>query len=165
MRRRTLIVGGIAVLVLVFIAVWTAIQLSMRNCCTPPPSPQSMTLPPEVRANLTAFPRATPLTGAEADALNVLAAQVTACADYDESRRLQMLQHIAWLIDPAQIPPQLLPAFGGNVTERLLFGMATFTRNMWRAVGESPDSCLLPIGRAVNLRLVAAGGTAEAAFE
>ncbi|MDZ4766454.1 MAG: hypothetical protein SGI73_18090 [Chloroflexota bacterium] len=163
MRRRPIILMIGVVVIALMVGAFVVVQ---PTCCAfPTQTPaQAMTLPPEVRANLTALPRATPLSGDAANTLNALGAQVNACADYDAARRDQMLQHIAWLIAPSSIPPNLIPAFGTNLTERLLYGMATFTRNMWRATGDAPDSCLLAIGRRVNGLLVAAGGEAIAVF-
>lgn len=156
-RRRTRWMMVVVVGSLALILVMAYIALSNRTIQPSDPQ-QAMTLQPEIRANLTALPRATPLTGEAANELNTLASLVTACADYHEARQAQMLQHIAWLIDPSGIPADLIPAFGANPQERLLFGMMTYTQIDWRSVNQSRESCLFTIGQRVNTMLVAAGG-------
>jgi hypothetical protein len=125
---------------------------------------QMITLDPTVRANVRDLPNAPPLTGDLAESVNMLAAAVSACPDYDPRRRVQMEQHIAWLLRPADIPRALIPAFGANPQERLLFGMATFTQIDWQAGGSRRDSCLFAIGRQVNALLAQVGGEPVAAF-
>jgi hypothetical protein len=125
---------------------------------------QMMTLDPTVRANVRDLPLAPPLTGDLAESVNTIAAAVSACPDYDPRRRAQMEQHIAWLLRPADIPRELIPAFGANPQERLVFGMATFTQIDWQARGSRRDSCLFAIGRQVNALLTQVGGEPVAAF-
>jgi hypothetical protein len=125
---------------------------------------QIMTLDPTVRANIRDLPNAAPLTGELAQAVNTIAGAVSLCPDYDPRRRAQMEQHIAWLLRPADIPRELIPAFGANPQERLLFGMATFTQIDWRQRGSRRDSCLFAIGRLVNALLIRVGGEPVAAF-
>lgn len=125
---------------------------------------QMMTLDPTVRANIRDLPNAAPLTGELAEAVNTIAGAVSLCPDYDPRRRAQMEQHIAWLLRPADIPRELIPAFGANPQERLLFGMATFTQIDWRQRGSRRDSCLFAIGRLVNALLIRVGGEPAAAF-
>jgi hypothetical protein len=116
-----------------------------------------MTLDPQTIINLTQLPQATPLSGADADTWNEFRAKVDACDAYSPERRRQMKQHIQWLIDPSDMPPDVIVAMGGNVTERLIFGMAGYTSAQWRLNNRPPDSCLVPIGRALNDMLVALG--------
>jgi hypothetical protein len=118
---------------------------------------QRMTLDPQIIDNMTRLPEATPLSGEAAASLNELRTMVDECDAYAPERRSQMEQHIAWLIDPSEIPQDLMIAFGTNPAERLIFGMATFTSAQWRIDEQPADSCLLPIGRFINQMLVDIG--------
>jgi|FLYN01.1.fsa_nt_gi hypothetical protein len=122
-----------------------------------PASGQRMTLEPEIIANLTRLPQATPLSGESASRVNELRTLVDACPDYSESRRNQMEQHIEWLLHPAQIPADIIIALGANPTGKLIYGMATYTSIQWRVNNRPADSCLLPIGNALNQMLMTAG--------
>jgi hypothetical protein len=121
------------------------------------PTQEMMTLPPQVIANLTAMPNATPLSGAAADQVNALRQKVDSCPDYSPQRRSQMQQHIDWLLNPAGIPKDVLLALGENTSGRLIFGMATYTSIEWRLKNKPATSCLLPIGKLLNDMLAAAG--------
>ncbi len=118
---------------------------------------QRMTLEPEIIANLTRLPQATPLSGDSANQVNELRTLVEACPDYVAARRGQMEQHIEWLLNPAQIPGDIVIALGDNPTGKLIYGMATYTSIQWRVNNRPPNSCLLPIGNMLNEMLVAAG--------
>jgi hypothetical protein len=115
------------------------------------------TTDPQVIVNLTQLPQATPLTGEAASQWNDLRASVEACADYSAERRSQMIQHLDWIIDPSDMPPDVIRAMGANPQERLVFGMATYTSIEWRLRDRPPDSCLVPIGRTLNTQLVELG--------
>jgi hypothetical protein len=119
---------------------------------------QVMTVAPEVIANLTQMPQATPLSSEDAGQWREVRAMVDACGEYSPERRSQMIQHLDWLVDPASIPPNVILALGSNPTERLVFGMATYTSIQWRLGHRQPDSCLVRIGRRLNEQLVALGG-------
>ena len=116
-----------------------------------------MTFNPQTVINLTELPQATPLSGVEADTWNEFRAKVDACDAYSPERRLQMEQHIQWLLDPSDMPPDVILALGDDPTERLIFGMAAYTSTQWRLDNRPPDSCLVPIGRTLNNMLVALG--------
>jgi hypothetical protein len=115
------------------------------------------TLDPTIIANLTRIPKAPPLTGIEAQALNDLKVQIDACDGYSDERRAQMEQHIRWLLNPSTIPSDILIAVGPNPIGRLTFGMAGYTSTEWRLQNRPANSCLVAIGRTLNEMLVAAG--------
>jgi len=121
------------------------------------PSGQRMTLEPQIIINLTRLPVATPLAGEAAAQVNDLKALVEACPDYSPDRRSQMEQHIQWLLNPNQIPGQIIIALGANPTGKLVFGMATYTLSDWGRHDQRSDSCLLPMGRMLNDMLVTSG--------
>jgi hypothetical protein len=148
------IMAGIVLLMVLSVIVFILVNNDSTSSSQPPPV---MTLDPQTIINLTALPQATPLSGAEADSWNEFRAKVDACDDYSLERRRQMEQHIQWLIDPSDMPPDVIVAMGGNITERLIFGMAGYTSAQWRLNNRPPDSCLVPIGRALNDMLVAQG--------
>jgi len=82
---------------------------------------------------------------------------VDACPDYGPERRGQMLQHIAWLLDPTTIPSDILMAIGEDPMGRLVLGMSTFTRVQWQLLNSPAGSCLLDVDAQVNALLAAAG--------
>jgi hypothetical protein len=116
-----------------------------------------MTINPTVRANVTNIPLATRLSSESAVDLTRLQAQVATCADYTPERRSQMLQHIEWLINPSTIPADTITAFGANVQGTLAFGMAGFTSIQWRLLERPLESCLVDIGRQIDVMLVTYG--------
>lgn len=91
-----------------------------------------------------------------------LQAMVDACGDYRDERRSQMNQHLIWLEHPEQIPSDIQFAFGANPVGRLIYGMASYTSIEWKLKDSPSESCLLPIGQALNAMLIAAG---EPVFE
>lgn len=153
--RRVLLMGVIGVVLL--IALGAAVLLLRPGMDGAPPGPR-MTLDPAIAANMTRLPDATPLPPARIEAIDALAAQVRACPDYSEARQSQMMQHIEWLLDPSTIPVDLLVAFASNPPERLLYGMAAYTSIEWRQAGRPAQSCLIPIGRMLDVMLVEADG-------
>lgn len=126
---------------------------------------QVMTLPAEVITNLTQMPLAEPLSGTLANELRALEQSVNACAAYSPERRGQMHQHIAWLLEPAKLPREMIIALGENPEGKLVMGMATYTMSEWGLQGKPPDSCLLPIGQELNRMLVAMGEAPVDDFE
>jgi hypothetical protein len=148
------IFAGIGLLIVLSVGVFVLV----RDDSATPGQPQPvMTLDPQIVINLTELPQATPLSGAEADTWNEFRAMVDACEAYSLERRLQMDQHIQWLLDPSDMPPDVILAMGSNPAERLVFGMAAYTSTQWRLDNRPPESCLVPIGRALNEMLVALG--------
>ncbi len=141
-----------------------AVLLTIASCTslqstTPPTtsgSSQIIATPdPTIIANLTQMPSAEPLTGPAAEALAVIDDAVTACAEYSPERRGQMQQHIFWLYQPNQIPPDMILALGTNPTGRLIYGMAIYTSTEWRLAQRPRPSCLLDIGLQLNELLIA----------
>jgi len=148
------ILGGVGLLMIFSVVVFFLV----RDDSVAPTQPQPvMTLEPQIVVDLTELPQATPLSGAEATAWNDFRAQVDACDAYSPERRRQMEQHIQWLLDPSDMPPDVILAMSGHPTERLIFGMAVYTSTQWRLDNRPPDSCLVPIGRALNNMLVSLG--------
>lgn len=119
-------------------------------------SGQIMTLQPEIVANLTQLPQAELLAGELADQVRTLQQRVAECPEYRTERRQQMNQHIDWLLDPSQLPRDVILALGANPTGRLIFGMATYTSSEWGLKDRPPESCLLNIGHMLNDMLSAA---------
>lgn len=154
LRLRSGVITGLIILSLAVIVILLQLQGSAAPRTG---TQQSMTLDPQIVSNLTQMPEAAPLAGDAADQVTQLRALVDACPDYVPERRSQMEQHIAWLLNPALIPPEIIIALGTNPAGRLIFGMATYTSIQWRVDNNSPDSCLLPIGAMLNDMLTAAG--------
>jgi hypothetical protein len=117
----------------------------------------SMTLDPTVVANLTSIPQATPLSDEDAALYLTFVERVETCVDYTDERRAQMRQHIEWLVAPATIPSEMLIALGTNPDSGLIFGMAKYTEIQWRILKRPAESCLIDIGRDLNLLLEAVG--------
>jgi hypothetical protein len=122
-------------------------------------SGQSMPLEPQVVINLTSLPQSPPLNGDLADQIKQIEQMVENCPAYSKERREQMQQHITWLLNPAQIPRQLIIALGSNPNGKLILGMATYTLSDWGLQNRPADSCLLTIGRKLNELLKATGET------
>ena len=114
---------------------------------------------------LTALPNAPPLTGPLADEVHAVAGMVANCTDYNQARRDQINQNIAWLLQPATLPKDIIIALGNNINGRLIVGMATYTLAEWGQHAKAPDSCLLPIGKKLNDMLVANGETRFTEFD
>jgi hypothetical protein len=151
MNRRKTIFAGLIVGVSLVGAVLILLSNHGAN------SAQRMPGADAIITNMTAFPQLAPLTGAMADELNSLKTMVEACAEYRPQRHDQMEQHIHWLLNPSDLPKEMIIALGANPTGELIVGMAVYTGGEWSLKGKSPDSCLLPIGRFLNKMLVEAG--------
>ena len=147
-----IIVAGIGFLIVASLVIFFVTRAEPDE-----PAQPLMTIEPAFSDNLTAIPQATPLSGEAVESWHEFSAVVDACDDYSPERRSQMEQHIAWLIDPSDMPPTVILAMSSNPTERLIFGMATYTSVQWRLNDRSPDSCLVPIGQTLNEMLVALG--------
>jgi|GEM_PF-1034606 len=131
----------------------------------PTATTQRMTLDPQIIDNMTRLPAATPLAGEAAESLLELWRMIEECDAYAPERRSQMEQHIQWLLNPSEIPQDLMIALGTNPANRLIFGMATFTSAQWRIDEQPADSCLLPIGQRINEMLVEIGEEPFEVFE
>lgn len=155
------------VAVILMAALVLAVFISTDSPAAPTP-PAFATTNPDVIANLTALPAATPLAG-EAGALLVdLQSQVRSCNDLSGARRDQVQQHIDWLQQPTTIPPDIALALslaGRGITGQLINGMAIYTSTEWRLLDRPPDSCLIAIGRTLNAMLVAVGETALTIYD
>lgn len=150
--------GLVTVLIIVAIgAAIIAVQLISSAAPAPTPTGQRMTLDPQIITNLTQMPDALPLSGEAAAEFENLKTLVEACPDYIPARLSQMQQHIQWLLNPAAIPPDIIIALGSDPPTRLIYGMASYTAIQWQTGVQSPDSCLLPIGRILNDMLSAVG--------
>lgn len=152
MQKRILL--SIVLIAIAIIAMLLALS-TMQPSATATSQSQIMTIDPTIHANLTRMPEATPLSDADAQVYRDLQASVDACEDYSPERRSQMTQHITWLIDPSDIPADVLLAFGQNPPGTLVFGMASFTSTQWRLLERPAESCLIAIGRDLNTLLIA----------
>ena len=152
---------GLSLLLLGVVVIALAIGLNLTNQGAAPATETllfSMTLDSTSISNLTSIPQATPLSGDDAEQFLIFVEQIESCEDYSDERRAQMLQHIDWLVDPASIPTNMLLAFGKTPDTSLIFGMASFTSIQWRILERPADSCLIDIGRDINLLLEGLGG-------
>ncbi len=122
-------------------------------------------LPADVIAKLTEIPGSVMLTGALADEIHGVEQMVAACPDYSAARRDQIKQHVAWLLAPATLPPEIIIALGANVNGRLILGIATYTLSDWGIHQKAPDSCLLTIGKKLNELLITTGEEQIPAFD
>ncbi len=113
--------------------------------------------PNDLINQMTALPGAAPLTGSLADEVHAVAGMVANCNDYSQSRRQQINQNIAWLLQPNTLPKDVIIGLGNNINGRLILGMATYTLSDWGQKQKAPDSCLLTIGKKLNDMLVANG--------
>lgn len=162
---------GLSVAFLGVAIVAVVIWLSLTNQTAPPALPTttpsaaptqeelsfSMTMDPTLIANLTSIPQATPLSSEDAEQFLIFVNRIETCEDYSPERRFQMLQHIAWLVDIASIPEDMLPVFGKNPDSTLIFGMASYTSIQWKLLERPAESCLIDIGRDLNLLLEGVG--------
>jgi len=114
---------------------------------------------------MTALASAAPLTGSLADEVHAVAGMVSKCNDYSQARRDQMNQHIAWLLQPATLPKEIIIALGANTNGRLIVGMSTYTLAQWGEKKKATDSCLLTIGKKLNDMLVATGEVRFSEFD
>ena len=106
---------------------------------------------------MTAIAGAPPLTGPLADDVHAVAGMVANCNDYSETRRQQINQNVAWLLQPNTLPKDMLIALGNNINGRLILGLATYTLSDWGQKNKPTDSCLLTIGKKLNDMLVTNG--------
>ena len=126
---------------------------------------QMMTLDPQIIANLTQYPQATPLAGQEANDITALRVLVDSCADFDSQRRGQMDEQIDFILHPASLPSEALIALGANPHGRLLYAIANLTSIQWQLIHSPASSCLVPIGKRLNQFLVADKQPPISAFE
>jgi len=154
-KRLILTIGLLAIAVIALVIGVISIQAPADDDAQPMGS--IMTLDPQLFVVQTQMAEATPLSGEDAQVYLDLQAQVEACPDYSEARTGQILQHIEWLIDPSDIPSDAMLAMGTDIQGSLVFGMASFTQIEWRQADRPADSCLIDIGRELNIMLVAFG--------
>ncbi len=156
-RPRTLlfVLGSIIALALIISLV---VAVNQPPTATPTLFVQP-TFDPTARANLTALPNAPVLSDGDLRLLAELRSNTQACADFSPERRNQVLQHITWLENPQQIPPDVAFALtmGGTINGRLIYGMAIFTSTEWRLLERPAESCLIDIGVTLNGMLIAIG--------
>ena len=168
---RVLIIAGALIAAMLFILVLRSPPIRGTDTSSPQEflitgAPgQSMTLDPQIIANLTSYPKATPLAGQAANDITGIRQMVDTCADYDAQRREQMDEQIEFLMNPASLPGQVLIALGTNPHGRLLYAIANLTNIQWQLANSPPNSCLVPIGKRLNQLLVADGQAPISAFE
>jgi hypothetical protein len=153
-RWRIFLLVGLVIMLLA-----AGLVLTRNRPQVPPESLAGATINPTAIANLTTLPNMPALSEADTQLLDRLSERVNACGDYSDARRDQMQQHIIWLKEPHQIPPDVAVALSltGTVNARLIYGMAIFTSTEWRLLQRPAESCLIEIGRTLNNMLVAAG--------
>ncbi|MEO8394321.1 MAG: hypothetical protein ABI700_15120 [Chloroflexota bacterium] len=166
-RTRLEITALLALIVVVGVIIARRPPLSEQTVAPSIPSTtsQMMTLDPQIIANLTEFPKATPLAGQAANDLTALRALVDACPDYDTSRRQQMEEQIQFIINPSVLPAQVLIALGTDPPGKLLYAVANLNKVQWQLIKSPADSCLIPIGKRLNQLLVADNQSPISAFE
>jgi hypothetical protein len=130
-----------------------AINRAPRQPTTPA---QSLPMNPTVIANVQNA-ASLALPPALQESVRQIKGAVDACPDYGPERRSQMLQHVAWLLDPATIPADILMAIGEDPLGRLVLGMSTYTRVQWQLLDRPAESCLLPLDAQINTLLGATG--------
>ncbi len=156
MQKRLIFTGVLILIALIALGIGVgSIQAPDEDDTQPMGS--LMTLDPELFVVQTQMAEATPLSSTDAEPYLDFQAKIEACSDYDENRKMQMLLHIEWLIDPSGIPADAMLAMGTNIPSSLIFGMASFTQIQWRVLERPADSCLVDIGRELNVMLEAFG--------
>ncbi len=152
MQKRVILTGILVVIALIALMIGVSSIQAPADANTQPID-TIITLDPDLFAVQTQMAEATPLSGADAEPYLMLGEQIEACEDYTDERRGQMLQHVEWLIDPSDIPNDAMLAMGTNIQGSLVFGMASFTQIEWRIAERPSDSCLIDIGRELNVLL------------
>ncbi|MBX3086027.1 MAG: hypothetical protein KF716_30605 [Anaerolineae bacterium] len=155
---------GVFVVVSLF-ALYVVISRNANTTTATLASTPLATVPSGLTATLTQVPAPVPIAGEFADQVRKVGQMVAACPDYTDARRTQMNLHISWLLAPDTIPQYMKLPLGNNPTGRLIEGMATFTSAEWGLRSKDPTSCLLPIGKQLNLLLVATGQAAFSEFQ
>jgi hypothetical protein len=151
-------------IVVVAFVVWQ-MNAPRTSSNLPPVQIASTGVPPTVAVLLTQIPAQLASGDGLYEQIDTLEQMVAACSDYSDDRRLQMRLHFTWLRNPDQIPRDLLVAMGSETVGRLLLGMSTFTLQEWQARNRPADSCLVPIGQALNPLLLSTGQPAASAFD
>ena len=149
------LLGSAAIILVIAIGLLLNIYVFSNDEASPLDGQQIITMDATVRANITNIPLATPLSNEDASTFTDFQARVIACEDYTPERRSQMVQHLDWLIDPSDIPVDIISAFGANMQGRLIFGMANYTSIQWRILDRPPDSCLVEIGQQLDILMLA----------
>jgi hypothetical protein len=165
---KRLLFASIAIFFMTCVGAIIVLQSRMDITGSNPPATatyQTRDAADAILADLTQLPNATPLAGELAEKITAIETFIKDCPDYTNERRVQIAQHIAWLREPATLPQEMIIALGGNATEGLLRGLATYTLSDWGLKDRVESSCLLPIGQQLNALLVEAGGQAIPAFE
>lgn len=156
MRKRLILtIGLLAIAVIALVIAVSSIKAPSGDDTQPMGA--VMTLDPQLFVVQTQMAEATPLSGESAEPYVALQEKIETCEDYSEERRGQMLQHIEWLIDPSDIPSDAMLAMGTDIQGGLIFGMASFTQIEWRLAERPAESCLIDIGRDINVLLVEFG--------
>lgn len=148
---------AILALIALVLVVGIAALLPRPQNNAPSAPGQIATMDPTIVINLTQLPNIPPLTGDEAQKWADFQAQITACPDYSDQKRSQMEQYITWVINPSQIPSELIIIFGADIRAGLVRAMAADTSTDWRLKKRPAGSCLITIGRELNEKLKETG--------
>lgn len=157
MQKRLILSGMLIVLAIGALIIGVSSIQAPTDNGESQPMGDIMTLDPELFVMQTQMAEATPLSDEDAEPYLNLQKQIEACEDYTDNRRGQMLQHIEWLIDPSDIPSDAMLAMGTDIRGSLIFGMASFTQIEWRIAERPAESCLVDIGRDLNILLESFG--------
>ncbi len=123
-----------------------------------PGTPQvGITSLPGVAATVTAVRKLPTLSPEQARPYTEISALVRACDEFHPNRRRAILQHMAWLTHPAEVPVELISLYGDQWPGRLVFGAAYLTAVEWKASDQNPESCLFSVGARLNDLLVQMG--------
>ena len=161
--------GSLLALVIILLALLGACTegVSQPPTIASPPTATSnfvLTAVPGIAATVTAALKLPPLSPDQAAPYLEIQEMVQACSEFHNNRRLTVLNHIQWLTQPSQVPPQLINLYGDNVHSQLVFGAAYTVATEWKSRGRQPASCLIPIGDRLNIILVELGRKPVAEF-
>ena len=99
----------------------------------------------------------TPLTEEAKANLSSLKAQIESCPDYSTFMLEQMLSNLNLLINPSDIPLQTYAMLGNNLELDLVYTLSSNTGIQWLELNRPAESCLIEIGRDLNVLLEAVG--------
>jgi hypothetical protein len=116
-----------------------------------------LTAVPGIAATVTAVRKLAPLPAEQARPYLEIRDLVLECDQFHPNRRVTVLQHLEWLTNPADVPPEFINLYGNDLPGQLAFGAVYMVAIEWKAGGRQADSCLIPIGDQLNTILVGLG--------
>ncbi len=142
------------------VILWMSLYVPGRSLFTMPTpgTPLAGGTPyPGVAATVTAVRRLPTLSAEQARPYNEISALVRQCGEFHPNRQRAILQHMAWLTHPSDVPVELISIYGDQWPTRLVFGAAYLTAVEWKESGRKQESCLIPVGTRLNALLVEMG--------